>query len=251
MKTHSRSEGVSQLNQYLNTGTFKMETLETIRISLQKEEWVTSLDFSNAYFHIPIYHRSRKYMRFFLHKQTYQFTALPFHPTTAPLEYMGGQGSETYGTDQGYKNPPIPRRLATQSPFPGNVPTTHPEPLGPLPQTGLGSEHGEIRTNPSTGFQFCWLPVRPVDQSGFTNSRKMGKLASKIPLSQDSEDLHSQAVHVLDRTVDSHRKASVARSSSHEAHTVAPETTLASSRNFGKGHSPPNISSPAPRLVAG
>ena len=50
---------LSQLNLYLSPGTFKMETPETIRLSLQRGKWVTSLDFSNAYFHIPINQRSR------------------------------------------------------------------------------------------------------------------------------------------------------------------------------------------------
>ena len=45
---------LSHLNLFLQSGTFKMETPETIRLSLQKGEWVTSLDFSDAYFHIPI-----------------------------------------------------------------------------------------------------------------------------------------------------------------------------------------------------
>ena len=78
---------VSQLNIYLKTSTFKMETPETIRLSLQKGEWVTLLDFSDAYFHIQISQRSRKYLRFFLNHQTFQFTALPFRLATAPLEF--------------------------------------------------------------------------------------------------------------------------------------------------------------------
>ena len=78
---------LSQLNLYLQTNTFKMETPETIRVSLQKGEWVTSLDFSDAYFHIPIHPRSRKYLRFFLNSKAYQFTALPFGLATAPLEF--------------------------------------------------------------------------------------------------------------------------------------------------------------------
>ena len=56
---------LSQLNLFLKPGTFKMETPETITLSLQKGEWVTSLDLSDAYFHIPINQRSRKYLRFF------------------------------------------------------------------------------------------------------------------------------------------------------------------------------------------
>ena len=78
---------LSKLNLFLHSDTFKMETPETIRISLQKGEWVSSLDFSDAYFHIPINPRSRKYLRFHLHGQTFQFRALPFGLATAPLEF--------------------------------------------------------------------------------------------------------------------------------------------------------------------
>ena len=78
---------LSKLNLFLHSETFKMETPETIRLSLQKGEWVTSLDFSDAYFHIPINPRSRKYLRFHLHSQTFQFRALPFGLATAPLEF--------------------------------------------------------------------------------------------------------------------------------------------------------------------
>ena len=78
---------LSQLNLYLASASFKMETPETIRLSLQKGEWVTSLDFSDAYFHVPISQRSRKYLRFHLNGRTYQFTALPFGLSTAPLEF--------------------------------------------------------------------------------------------------------------------------------------------------------------------
>ena len=39
---------LSHLNLFLEPGTFKMETPETIRLSLQRGEWVTSLDFNDA-----------------------------------------------------------------------------------------------------------------------------------------------------------------------------------------------------------
>ena len=55
---------VSSLNQFLAGKDFKMETPETISISLQTGEWVTSLDFSNAYFDIRIAESSRKFLRF-------------------------------------------------------------------------------------------------------------------------------------------------------------------------------------------
>ena len=55
--------------------------------SLQQGEWVTSLDFSDAYFHIPIHSGSRKYLRFHFQNQSYQFRALPFGLSTAPMEF--------------------------------------------------------------------------------------------------------------------------------------------------------------------
>ena len=78
---------LSNLNTFLNTESFKMETPETIRTSLQAGEWVTSIDFKDAYFHIPIHSQSRKYMRFHLQGRSYQFKALPFGLSTAPIEF--------------------------------------------------------------------------------------------------------------------------------------------------------------------
>ena len=78
---------LSNLNPFLKVEKFKMETPETIRTSLQMGEWVTSVDFRDAYFHIPIQEQSRKYLRFHVQGQTYQFKALPFGLSTAPLEF--------------------------------------------------------------------------------------------------------------------------------------------------------------------
>ena len=50
-------------------------------------EWVTSKDFKDAYFHVPIYSQSRKYMHFHINGQSYQFKALPFGLSTAPMEF--------------------------------------------------------------------------------------------------------------------------------------------------------------------
>ena len=59
-----------------------METPESIRLSLQPGEWVTSLNF-----HIPIGPNSRKFLRFHFQNQTFQFRALPFGLSTAPMEF--------------------------------------------------------------------------------------------------------------------------------------------------------------------
>ena len=134
--------------------------------------------------------------------------------------HQGGQGGETYGSEQGYKNPPVPRRLVTESPFMGDWLTSHPSSVVPLPQTGLAGEYKKVRVDPSTGLFLRRLPVRPVDGSGFANPRKMGKFASETVVFKGSAQLHGQAVHVLDRTLDSHRETGVVRSSPHASHSV-------------------------------
>ena len=78
---------LSNLNPFLKVEKFKMGTPETIRTSLQQGKCVTSIDFTDAYFHVPIQEQSRKYLRFHVQGQTYQFNALPFGLSTAPMEF--------------------------------------------------------------------------------------------------------------------------------------------------------------------
>ena len=78
---------LSNLNQFLKVQKFSMEIQETIRTSLQQGEWVTSIDFKDAYFYIPIQEQSRKYLRFHVQGKTYQLRALPFGLSTAPMEF--------------------------------------------------------------------------------------------------------------------------------------------------------------------
>ena len=66
-------------------GLSKPNLSETIRTILQHWEWVTSLDFKDAYFHILIQEQSRTY-QFHVQGRTYQFKALSFGLSTAPME---------------------------------------------------------------------------------------------------------------------------------------------------------------------
>ena len=62
-KPHQRWRPVidlSRLNTFLLVKRFKMETPESIRASLIPGEWVSSIDLSDAYLHIPIHPNSRK-----------------------------------------------------------------------------------------------------------------------------------------------------------------------------------------------
>ena len=78
--------GPQCLEQIFKTGSFKMETPETIKTSLHAGEWVTSIDFRRI-LHIPIQSHSRKYIWFHVQGQSYHFKALPFGLPTAPIEF--------------------------------------------------------------------------------------------------------------------------------------------------------------------
>ena len=74
---------LSSLNQFLRTEIFKMDNKDL----LLYRSWVMSIDFKDAYFHIPIQNLSRKYLHFHVQGQSYQFKALSFGQSTAPLEF--------------------------------------------------------------------------------------------------------------------------------------------------------------------
>ena len=78
---------LSVVNTFLHVPTYKMETAEVIRASLQTGEWMASIDLTDVYFHVPIHQKFQKYLCFHVQGQAYQFRALPFGIATAPLEF--------------------------------------------------------------------------------------------------------------------------------------------------------------------
>jgi ribonuclease HI len=75
---------LSQLNLLLDVPKFRMESVHSIRASLNQGSFGYSVDLRDAYFHILIHPRCRKYLRFTLGDRTYQFRALPFGLSSAP-----------------------------------------------------------------------------------------------------------------------------------------------------------------------
>ncbi len=47
-------------------------------------QWACSIDLTDTYFHIPIHHSFKKFLRFSILRETYQFKALPFGLAIAP-----------------------------------------------------------------------------------------------------------------------------------------------------------------------
>ena len=75
---------LSPLNKFIPQTHFKMETPRSIRDSLRKGDFLTSIDLKDAYFHIPIHRSSQPFLRFQWQQVVYQFRALCFGLSTAP-----------------------------------------------------------------------------------------------------------------------------------------------------------------------
>ena len=167
----------------------------------------------------------------------------------SPGVHQNSQRGETDGAGKGYQDPPVPRRLVVESPFSGNLPTTYPDPLGPMSAVRLGSKYEQIRSGPQTGLQFCRLPVRPDHRSGSAHSGSVGSTSKEVKVHEGTSPVYGSSVHVLNRSADGYRKTSECRLSSHEAHSVAPEEKLAYPRGTRKDYSGPSVTASSFRLV--
>ena len=75
---------VSQLNKSLVCKTFCMDHAQVIRQAAQAGMWATSVDFSDAYHHIPIKPAHQKFLCFQVNEKRYMYLALPFGLSPAP-----------------------------------------------------------------------------------------------------------------------------------------------------------------------
>ena len=75
---------LSLLNMKVIKTSFKMETLQSVLLSVQRGDWMVSLDLKDAFLQVPIHPDSRKYLRFVAFGRVYQFKALCFGLSTAP-----------------------------------------------------------------------------------------------------------------------------------------------------------------------
>ena len=108
-----------------------------------------------------------------------------------------GKGGETDGHTQGYKNPPVPRRLVGQSQIPPNLSPAHPNPGQDVPRSRLAGELRKIRTGAQTSLQLCMLPVRPQVRPGQTDTGPVAKSSRKNTKIAVTTGLSGPTVHVL------------------------------------------------------
>ena len=165
--------------------------------------------------------------------------------------HCNSKGGETDGHTQGYKNPPVPRRLVGTGHLPPRLSPTYSNTGQDVPRPRLDGERREIRTRTQASLRLCRLPVRPPVRLGPTHTRLLAKTSRENSKTASATGLSGPAVHVLDRFVNSHRKTSSPRPTAHETHTVAPQKQLEDTGIFREGHSNTQVSAPTFTMVAG
>ena len=75
------------LNRFITTPKFHMASIPTVAKVLQPLDWSTSIDLKDAFFHIPIHNRFRRFLRFLWKGRAYQFRLTPFGLSTAPYTF--------------------------------------------------------------------------------------------------------------------------------------------------------------------
>ncbi len=76
-----------RLNFSLYKGKFKMLTMRTIMSQVQEGDWFVTIDLKDAYFHIQVVLRHRRFLRFAFGGKAYQYKVLPFGLALVPRTF--------------------------------------------------------------------------------------------------------------------------------------------------------------------
>ena len=75
---------LSLQNLKVQKTSFKMETLQSVLLSVRTGDWIVSLDLKDAYLQVPMHLDSHKFLRFIALGKVFQFKVLCFGLSTAP-----------------------------------------------------------------------------------------------------------------------------------------------------------------------
>ena len=164
--------------------------------------------------------------------------------------YCASKGGQADGHTQGYKNPPRPRRLVGESQIPPGLSPTYTRSGENVSGIGLTGELREIRTGTQAGFQLRRLPVRPQVRSCPIHTGPVAEPARQNTETAIPTSLSCPGVHVLDRFINSHRKASSSRPIPYETHKVAFEKQLEGTGISREGDPNPQVPAPPFTMVA-
>ena len=164
--------------------------------------------------------------------------------------YCYSKGGETDGHSQGYKDPPVPRRLVGEGHIPPGLSPTYSKSGKNTSKIRLAGEFGQVRAGSKADLRFCRLPVRPQGRPGPTDPRQVAEPSGQNIRNTVTSKLSGSTVHVPDRFANSHRKASSPSPATHDSHTVASQKTLENTRVTRKSDSNSQLPAPSFTMVA-
>ena len=160
-----------------------------------------------------------------------------------PCSLQSFQGGETDYHTQGDKDPAVPRPPIL-SPAYSRISKN-------LSETKLAGEHGEFRAGTQTSLGLCRLSVRSQMWLGLTDTGPVADPSAENTGFNLQTGLSGAAVHVLNRSANSHREASSSWPTAYETYSVVSQKQLEGTGITRKGHFYPHsqVSAPASEMV--
>ena len=75
---------LSTLNLFVDVSHFRMETIQSVLLSVRQGDWMAFIDLKEAYLQVPVHPDSRRFLQFVAQGRVHQFSALCFGLSTAP-----------------------------------------------------------------------------------------------------------------------------------------------------------------------
>ena len=219
------------LNRYLKKEHFKMDTLKKVINLVKPNDWAISLDLSDAYLHIPIFQKHRKYLRFCIAGQCWQWKCLCFGPSTAPRVFSKVISViAAHLRAREYQTSVLSRRLVGSESTKKTVGARSREMPESSGSTGLYNKQREIRTDSQTRdclHRGCF-PLKARNSN--SNSREIKKVRfsnTKVTLGPKSSKRFSSST----RPNGFMSGINSQWPTFHETHTITSVSFLASSIN--------------------
>ena len=212
---------LSILNSHLHVPTFKMETAESIRKSIRQGEWVTSIDLTDAYFHVPIHPQSQKHLRFQTKKGVFQFRALPFGveftQIVKEVKFIAQARNLRINQylDDWLLRSPTKRTMSHRFPKLGKIGA----------RTRLTHQFSKVRIGTHAKTGFSGLSLRSSEGSSLSNPKEAQSFKKSDCFHQKVFTLDSKKAHVTHRDISFLKKNSTTRKITHETFPVVPEVT--------------------------
>ena len=200
-----------------------METAESIRKSIRKAEWVTSIDHRRL-FPCPNSSTISKISEISNKKRGFPILGTPFWCcNSSPRVYSHCERGKTYSSSQEPQNPSISGRLASSVTNRGTMSQRFRKFSEIGPKTRLAHQFSKIGIGSHTKTRFSGLSLRSSEGSGLSNPKETRLVKSLDCFHQKVIRLDSKKAHVTHRDISLLRKNSTTGKVTHETLPVTLE----------------------------